>query len=126
LAVIRVDRNALPAVRSAAVRLREDSDCKPGDLALIPSRANQGSEWHGKVVAVRHAHEGNDTEGTYWPGDRYELTGLGRPVPEPGVPIFDAQGRVFAIETPGDPLHPGGVFAIPIHYGLELLQTPRS
>jgi hypothetical protein len=74
--------------------------------------AKSVSERNGKVLALS--------------GNRYELAIDPGPAPEPGTPIFDAQGRVFGIEASADPLYPTSVFAIPIRYGIDLLSASRN
>ncbi len=133
LAVIRIE-GTFPGQQSPVTRLRVGSDCKPGDPAILLSlgstspptvEATSVSEWNGKVVGLRK--DQNSTQGSsYSTGDRYELAVSAGPTFEAGLPVFDEQGRVFAIETTPDPLHASSVFAVPIRYGIDLLSPPQN
>ncbi len=133
LAVIRLDPGT-PGQQFPAARLRDASECAPGDPAVLLSaagasspdgKAKSGSECKGRVVALRH-NPNAGVGGSHSTPDRYELAVDPGRVPEPGAPVFDAQGRVFAIETAADPLYPMNVFAIPIRYGVDLLAASRN
>jgi hypothetical protein len=89
------------------------------------AEAKSVSKWNGKVVALRH-DQNAAAGGFHASADRYELAMGQGPVPEAGAPIFDVQGRVFAVEAPADPLYPASVFAIPIRYGVDLLPASRN
>jgi len=53
--------------------------------------------------------------------DLYEVLGEAAGTTTPGAPVFDAQGRVIAIETGSRPSGKPAVLAAPIRYGLELI-----
>ncbi len=134
LAVIRMDTYPFPGQQPQAARLLVTSDQKPGDSAVLLRPANTSlpnsgaksvSEWNGKVVALRHDRDAA-ADAPNSRGDRYELAIGPEPAPEPGAPVFDALGRVFAVETAADPMYPARMFAIPIRYGVDMLPASRN
>lgn len=131
LGVIRIDTHGLSGQRAPAAQLRAGSGSKPGDEAVLvnlvspplTAKARSVSEVKAKVISLRNA-QGTNARSSRTEADRYELAVNSEVTAEPGAPVFDEQGRVFAVVTAADPLFPASVFAIPIRYGVGLLRLP--
>jgi S1-C subfamily serine protease len=104
LATIQVAPDRTPK----ALTIEQGDDPKPGDPVVLLAGSKGLST--GKVRKLAH-------------GDAFELSASPTVAGNLGAPVFDAKGRVVAIETAGDPMEPSKIFAIPIRYGMEMTGT---
>lgn len=119
LAVIQIEPGGRPVPQ-----LRKNGDCRPGDEARMPNLSDPKSDWRGRVAVLRTTGEAVPGQGISG-SDRYEIDSPAAFSVTIGHPVFDSQGQVMAIQAADDPLRSAGLYAIPIRYGIELLNAPK-